>query len=92
MHLADLVDHAGVKENALGERGLAGVDVRGNTDVARPLERERSVRRIRIIGLGFGLKRGGHVKDGLCSRQTEGRQRIAKRCHQNCLCPSCTHD
>ncbi len=48
MHFTDLVDHAGVKKNALGQRRLAGVDVRGNADVARPLERELAVRRIRI--------------------------------------------
>ena len=40
MDFADLVDHAGVEKNALGERGLAGVDVRGDADVARPLERD----------------------------------------------------
>ena len=49
MHLADLVDHAGVEEDALGERRLAGVDVRGDADVARPLQRKRAVRRIRIL-------------------------------------------
>ena len=40
VHLTDLVDHAGVKKDALGQRRLAGVDVRGNADVPRPLERE----------------------------------------------------
>ena len=39
IHVADLVDQAGVKENALGRRRLAGVDVRGDADVARALER-----------------------------------------------------
>ena len=53
MHLADLVDHAGVKKNALGQRRLAGVDVRGDADVARPLERILAVRRIRIRRHGF---------------------------------------
>ena len=53
MHFADLVDHAGVKKNALGQRRLAGVDVRGNPDVPRPLERELAVRRIRIRRHGF---------------------------------------
>ena len=48
MHLTDLVDHAGVKKDALGDRRLAGVDVRGDPDVARPLERELAIRRIRI--------------------------------------------
>ena len=44
MHLTDLVDHAGVKKNALGQRRLAGINVRGDADVARPLERELAVR------------------------------------------------
>jgi hypothetical protein len=48
VHLTDLVDHAGVKQNALGQRRLAGIDVRGDADVPRPLERELAVRRIRI--------------------------------------------
>ena len=39
MHVADLVDHAGVEQDSLGQRRLAGIDVRGNPDVARPLER-----------------------------------------------------
>ena len=33
----DLVVHAGVVQDALGRGGLAGVDVRGNADVAVPL-------------------------------------------------------
>jgi hypothetical protein len=37
--IADLVDEAGVKEDALGGGGLAGVNVRGNADVARALHR-----------------------------------------------------
>ena len=48
MHLTHLMDHAGVKENALGHRRLAGINVRGDADVARPLERKLAVRRIRI--------------------------------------------
>jgi hypothetical protein len=61
MHFTDLVDHAGVKENALGQRGLAGVDVRGNADVPRLLERELPIRRIRILrGGGFLFERSGH--------------------------------
>ena len=39
VHLTDLVDHAGVKKDALGQRRLAGIDVRGDADVPRPLER-----------------------------------------------------
>ncbi len=44
VHLADLVDHAGVEKDALGQRGLAGVDVRGDADVARPLQRVGALR------------------------------------------------
>ena len=40
VHLTDLVDHAGVKKDALGQRRLAGVNVRGDSDVPRLLERD----------------------------------------------------
>ena len=40
VHLADLVGPAGVVQDALGGRRLAGIDVRHDADVARPLERE----------------------------------------------------
>jgi hypothetical protein len=39
VHLADLVDAAGVVEDALGGGGLAGVDVGDDADVADFLER-----------------------------------------------------
>ena len=42
VHLADLVGPAGVVEDALGRRRLAGVDVRHDPDVASVLERERA--------------------------------------------------
>ena len=35
MHFADLVDHAGVKKDTLGQRGLACINVSGDTDVPR---------------------------------------------------------
>ena len=38
MHLADLVDLLGVEEDALGDRGLAGVDMGNDADVARSRE------------------------------------------------------
>src|SRR6476620_4924169 len=38
MHLADLVALAGVIEDALGGRGLAGVDMRHDTEVAVVLD------------------------------------------------------
>ena len=43
VHLADLVDHPGVKQNALGQRGFAGINVGGDTDVACALQRKRAV-------------------------------------------------
>jgi hypothetical protein len=38
MDLADLVDLLGVEEDALGDRGLAGVNVRNDADVSRSQE------------------------------------------------------
>ena len=38
VHLADLVDDAGVEQDALGRRGLAGIDVRHDADVAVALD------------------------------------------------------
>ncbi len=55
MHLAHLVDHSGIKQNALGDRRLAGVNVRGNSDVPRSLERELAVRRVRARRCRFFL-------------------------------------
>ncbi len=48
MDLPDLVNHARIKEDPLGEGGLAGIDVRRNSNVARPLEREGSIGRIML--------------------------------------------
>jgi hypothetical protein len=38
VHFADLVVHTRVEQDALGGRGLAGVDVSGDTDVAVALD------------------------------------------------------
>jgi len=38
MHLTDFVVHAGVKQDTLGRGGFAGVDVRGNTNIAIALD------------------------------------------------------
>ena len=38
MHLADLVGHAGIEQDALGGRGLAGVDMRADADIAVVLD------------------------------------------------------
>ena len=45
------MDEAGVKENALGGGGFAGVDVRGDADVARALHRILPVGRIRPVSV-----------------------------------------
>ncbi|MEN2473482.1 hypothetical protein ACN22W_01705 [Burkholderia theae] len=39
MDFTDLVVHTGVKQNALGRRRFAGVDVSANTDIAVALDR-----------------------------------------------------
>jgi hypothetical protein len=49
MNLAHLVDAAGVEEDPLGGRGLAGIDVRHDADVPDPLKRDRTL-----------LQLGGH--------------------------------
>ncbi len=46
VHVADLVDEAGVKKNALGRSRLARVNVRGDADVARPFHRVLTARRV----------------------------------------------
>jgi len=38
VHLADLVAHAGVEQDALGRGGLAGIDVRHDAEVAVTLD------------------------------------------------------
>ena len=63
VHLADFVDHAGVKKNALGQGGFAGVDVRADANVACPLERKGAVGRIGIRGSNGCGGSGGHTKE-----------------------------
>ena len=46
IHITNLVDQTRVKQDPLGRRRLAGVNVRGDPDVARALHRVRTVRRI----------------------------------------------
>jgi hypothetical protein len=53
MDFAHLVDGAGVEKNTLSRRGFAGVDVRGNTDITRPFERERAVLGVNRRNLGL---------------------------------------
>ena len=48
--VADFVDQASVKKNPLGGRGLAGVNVRGDTDVAGAFERVLAVGRVQRSG------------------------------------------
>ena len=48
MHFADLVNHAGVEENALGQCRLASIDVRADPYIAGALQREGAIRGVRI--------------------------------------------
>ena len=50
VHFADLVDHACVEEDALGQGGFAGVNVSGDTDVAVPLKRSLAIGIVYVIG------------------------------------------
>ena len=49
MHLADPVDHAGVKQDTLSESRFARVDVGANPDVTGALQRE-----LAVGGIGVG--------------------------------------
>jgi len=60
--IAHFVDSTGVKKNALGRGGLAGVNVRGDTDVAGPFQWKRTI--LRINGGNMGLV--GDDKNGRC--------------------------
>ena len=53
VHLAHLVDGARIEKDALGRRRLARIDVRGNSDVPGPLQRERPIRRVHRSKLGL---------------------------------------
>ena len=55
VHFPDLVDHAGVKENALGNRCFTGVDMRRDPDVPRPFQRKLAIRRVWIFRRGVYL-------------------------------------
>ena len=46
MDIAHFVDSTGIKENALGRGRLAGINVRGDTDVTGPFQWKRTVLRI----------------------------------------------
>jgi hypothetical protein len=46
MDFADLVNQTGVEKNAFRRGRLAGVDMGGNTNIARPFEPVRPIRRI----------------------------------------------
>ncbi len=54
VHLAELVRLAGVEQDALAGRGLAGIDVRGNPDVAIAFDRSRAchVKYLPVSALG----------------------------------------
>ena len=47
--LADLVDHASIEQDTLGKRGLAAVNVSGDTEVTVALKRSLAVRAAKVI-------------------------------------------
>ena len=57
VHFTDLVDHACIEKNTLGEGSFARVDVGGDANVACALERKRAVRRVWVRGVGRGCHR-----------------------------------
>lgn len=52
MHVAGVMDRPGVKEDALGERRLAGVDMRRDANVPRLLDRNVASHGMGGVGLG----------------------------------------
>ena len=50
MNFTDPVNHAGVEQDTLGQRGLSGIDVRGNPNVARALQHILPVGAVQILG------------------------------------------
>jgi hypothetical protein len=66
VHLTHPVDHAGVKQHALGDGRLAGIDVRSDPNVPRSFERE-----LRLGEFGFAVAGFSKVAVG-----------IAENCYQ----------
>ena len=61
VHLADLMDHAGIEKNPLGQCCLARVDMGANPDITGAIQRKGAIRGIRIgcVYCGcFGAHRG----------------------------------
>ena len=72
MDLADLMDHPSIKENSLGQRGLASINVRSNSNVSRPLKRILTVWRIRIGNHGKRIRHNEMELIKTESEQTRG--------------------
>ncbi len=70
MDFPDLVDHACIKQNPFGQRGLARINVSGDSNVACSLEWELAVGRIQIRRHWFFFERSRHV--GLPAEMSEG--------------------
>src|SRR6185503_1402770 len=49
INVANFVNEAGVEEDSLGRGGLAGIDVRGDANIASPLQGILAVRRIDLF-------------------------------------------
>ncbi|MCD8063258.1 MAG: hypothetical protein LUE18_01055 [Akkermansia sp.] len=50
MGFTDLVDHAGVEKNTLGQSSFAGVNVSGDTDIAVALKGSLAIGIVYVIG------------------------------------------
>ena len=82
MHFADLMALARVIENALGRRRLAGIDMRGNADVAIHIERGRAGHRSSysdLVTSGNARTRGSHPPSCGCLRASSRRCRDCSR-------------
>ena len=67
MHLAHLVNGTGVEEDALGQRGLARVDVRGHAEVAGALQAGEHWRTTAVLHLaGADVLEGRMEVGGVC--------------------------
>ena len=59
VHIAHLVDQAGVEEDAFGAGGLAGINVGGDADVAGALQGKLALGRVGRLRGSRGRRRGG---------------------------------
>jgi hypothetical protein len=60
VHFTDLVGDAGVEQDALGRRRLAGIDVGHDADIAVPSARREAARHRLLAALARGLDQPAH--------------------------------